>query len=438
MFQIRLDSFKLAEMVWSIRYHSVPKLTKDTYKMPVLLILILGTVMTIFWDVVKENVEVIGTLGTLATAWAAYEARNSAKAAMKATQLTSASLLEMKKASFKEWYGILLEQHNKLLDDVNKTLLTDTQFDVKLGINTIKGMYYYTTKNPVYIKYINHIILILNYLDKDFYLPSSADSEKRSYIEQLRNSISPKVSLLIAIFGLNIDNNKTYDAKKLYNLLNKYNFFESELFFEDAISKVHFLDSYVSEIFNKEYRRGVEFYVDEMVRGREPPNTNVLNRHQRVTFAVLWTYNNPCQQHLLEIFNKLPLYMRNSIELNMEKAAEEVVKFYSSLHRVIGWKLKITGLDERAIKDEKQLKRLIKIYYKYSFDTRQTGILLTNGVNNILAENIEDSLSKYSLSKAYLELKSNPHQSERIDRIVNEVERVVDVYKANLNSLSFN
>ncbi|EBJ1115055.1 hypothetical protein DO203_23510, partial [Salmonella enterica] len=273
---------------------------------------------------------------------------------------------------------------------------------------------------------------------KDFYLSSSADSEKRSYIEQLRNSISQKVNLLIAIFGLNIDNNKTYDAKKLYNLLNKYNFFESELFFEDAISKVHFLDSYVSEIFNKEYRRDVEFYVDEMVRGREPPNNNVLNRHQRVTFAVLWTYNNPCQQHLLEIFNKLPLYMRNSIELNMEKAAEEVAKFDSSLHRVIGWKLKITGLDERAIKDEKQLKRLIKIYYKYSFDTRQTGILLTNGVNNILAENIEDSLSKYALDKAYLELKSNPHQSERIDRIVNEVERVVDAYKANLNSLSFN
>ncbi|HGP2384230.1 TPA: hypothetical protein ACLGVO_004408, partial [Salmonella enterica] len=158
----------------------------------------------------------------------------------------------------------------------------------------------------------------------------------------------------------------------------------------------------------------------------------------RVTFAVLWTYNNPCHQHLLKIFNKLPLYMRNSIELNMGKAAEEVAKFDSSLHGFIGWKLKITGLDERVIKDEKQLKRLIKIYYKYSFDTRQTGILLTNGVNNILAEKIEDSLSKYALSKAYLELKSNPHQSEMIDRIVNEVERVVDAYKANLNSLSFN
>lgn len=202
--------------------------------MPVLLILILGTVMIIFWDTVKENVEVIGTLATslafFATAWAAYEARHSAKAAMRATRLTAASLLEMKKASFKEWYGILLEQHNRLLEDVNKTLQDDRELNAKLGTNLIKAIYYHVTKNSVYIKYINHIVLILDYLDKDFYSPSSADYEKRAYIEQLRNSISPNVSLLIATFGLNIDTNKTYDAKRLYSLLSKYNFFEGQLF----------------------------------------------------------------------------------------------------------------------------------------------------------------------------------------------------------------
>lgn len=409
--------------------------------MPVLLILILGTVMIIFWDTVKENVEVIGTLATslafFATAWAAYEARHSAKAAMKATQLTADSLLEMKKASFKEWYGILLEQHNKLLEDVNKTLLADSELNVKLGMNIIRGIYYHATKKPAYIKYINHIILILTYLDKDFYLPSSADNEKRSYIEQLRNSISPKVSLLISIFGLNIDNNKTYDAKKLYNLLNKYNFFENELFFEDAISKVHYLDSYIAEIFNKEYRRDVEFHVDEMVRGRDPSSIKVSRPHSRITFAVLWSYYNPCQQHLLQIFNDLPLHMRNSIKLNMEKSAEKVAEFDSWFPNIIGWELNISGFKNRVIKDEKELKRLIKIYIKHPFNSRQTGILLTNGVTNRFAEDIESNLDKYFLYKAYLNLNTNPLKEELIDGIVTKVEEMVDIYKSELNAFSF-
>ncbi|AXD22154.1 hypothetical protein CHE19_26970 (plasmid) [Salmonella enterica] len=410
--------------------------------MPALLILIIGTLMIIFWDVIKENVEVIGTLATslafFATAWAAYEARHSAKAAMKATQLTADSLLEMKKASFKEWYGILLEQHNKLLEDVNKTLLDDNELNTRLNINVIRGIYYHVTKNPAYIKYINHIILILNYVDKDFYLPSSAENEKRSYIEQLRNSISPKVSLLIAIFGLNIDNNKTYDAKKLYNLLSKYNFFENELFFEDAISKVHYLDTYVAEIFDKEYRKDVEFYVDETVCGRALSFINTTCRHHRITFAVQWSYNNPCQKHLLKRFNDLPMHMRNVIGLNMEKAAEKVATFNSESPGFVGWEIKIANNKVRVIKDEKELKRLIKLYYKYPFDPRQTGIVLTNGFTNRFADEIRNSMSSYALHKAYLELSSNPNKDQVIDEIVSEVEKMVDKFKTELNSFCFN
>ncbi|HBZ7669398.1 TPA: hypothetical protein MM079_004694 [Klebsiella variicola subsp. variicola] len=397
--------------------------------------------MIIFWDTVKENLEVIGTLATslafFATAWAAYEARHSAKAAMKATQLTADSLLEMKKASFKEWYGILLEQHNKLLEDVNKTLRDDSELNVKLSMNILKGIYYHATKKPVYIKYINHIILILTYLDKDFYLPSSADNEKRAYIEQLRNSISPKVSMLISIFGLNVDNNKTYDAKKLYNLLNKFNFFENELFFEEAISKVHYLDSYVAEIFNKEYLRAVEFHVDEMVRGRAPSGVKVSHSYKRITFAVLWSYNNPCQQHLLQRFNDLPLHIRNGIKLSMEKSAERVADYDSWFLDAIGSELNISGFKKRIIKDEKQVKRLIRIYFKYPFYSTQTGILLTNGYNNRYADDIENSLSKYGLYKAYLNLNTNPKQEELIDKIVAKVEEMVDFYKTDLNSFSF-
>ncbi|HDV1353756.1 TPA: hypothetical protein RHV55_004325, partial [Escherichia coli] len=54
------------------------------------------------------------------------------------------------------------------------------------------------------------------------------------------------------------------------------------------------------------------------------------------------------------------------------------------------------------------------------------------------SENIEKSLSKYALNKAYFDLNSNPRKDEEIDAIVNEVEKMVDKFKAELDSFGFN
>ncbi|HBX3914704.1 Uncharacterised protein [Klebsiella pneumoniae] len=129
--------------------------------------------------------------------------------------------------------------------------------------------------------------------------------------------------------------------------------------------------------------------------------------------------------------------MRNSIKLNMEKSAEKVAEFDSWLPNIIGWELNISGFKNRVIKDEKELKRLIKIYIKHPFNSRQTGILLTNGVTNRFAEDIESNLDKYFLYKAYLNLNTNPLKEELIDGIVTKVEEMVDIYKSELNAFSF-
>lgn len=175
-----------------------------------------------------------------------------------------------------------------------------------------------------------------------------------------------------------------------------------------------------------------------MVSGCAASNLNAIYRYHRLTFAVLWSYNNPCRQHLLQRFNELPLHMRNSIELNMEKAAEKMAKFNSWLPDFVGWELNIAGHKKRVIRDEKELKRLIKLYYKHPFNPRQTGIVLTNGITNRFGEEIKNSLSSYALDKAYFELSSNPRKEEVIDEIVAEVEKMVEKFKTELNSFGFN
>lgn len=415
--------------------------------MPVLLILILGTVMIIFWEFVKENVEVIGTLATslafLATAWAAYEARHSAKAAMRATQLTADSLLELKKNSFKDWLELLLEQHNKMLDDVNQALKEDRIIKIISNTNLVKGVYNALIKTPVIIKYINHVTLILDYIDKDFYLPSSAYDEKRSYIKQLHNSINTEVNLVIAILGLNVDNNKSYNAKKLSNLLNDFNYFENELFFEDAIIYASRLDEYISSKFDEEYRGNVAFYVDEMIRNHyykfTPSNSYVFRVYQRTTMAVSWSYNTPYQQHLLDKFNALSLQMSSKIGRDMKESVEEVAKFDSNLSKYVGWEYKRGNKTRRRIKNVNQLKRLMSIYFKSCNDKnkKMNDIWLTSQYDHIHASDIKKELLRYSLFKSYSMLRSDPLKKEIIDKIVAEVDKIIDNYKSELNKLSF-
>ncbi|EIY4519045.1 hypothetical protein MMW72_004744, partial [Salmonella enterica subsp. enterica serovar Johannesburg] len=168
------------------------------------------------------------------------------------------------------------------------------------------------------------------------------------------------------------------------------------------------------------------------------PNINTKYRHQRATFAILWSYNNPCRQYLQQIFNDLPIHMRNRIELNIANAADKVAKFNSQLLGFVGWELKIFDDKLIVIKDEKQLKRLIKLYDKHPFEPQQTNIVLTNGTTNYFGHDIVKGLSDYVLDNAYLELNSNQHKEKVIDEIVVEVEKMVDKFKAELNSFGFN
>ncbi|MFW4152831.1 hypothetical protein ACKLLW_20715, partial [Klebsiella pneumoniae] len=207
--------------------------------MPFLFIFaILFALIPIFWDFIVENYVAIGTVATafafLATAWAAFEARYSAKAAMKAVKLTSDSLYEMRKASFKQWFQLLLEQHAPMHDEVQKLISTDQDISIKFNIDFLQSSFPTLSKKAEIIRYINHIISILEFVDNDFYTTNASFNEKKQYVDQLTNRINSDVKLVIAILGLNVFDNGTYSPGKLNELLNKYDFFTRECFFKEA------------------------------------------------------------------------------------------------------------------------------------------------------------------------------------------------------------
>lgn len=125
--------------------------------MPFLFIFaILIALIPIYWSFIVENYVAIGTVATafafLATAWAAFEARFSAKAAMKAVKLTSESLYEIRKSSFKQWLELLLEHHESIHDEVKTLMLNQKDISDALNNNYLSITFQTLTKRTEIIK----------------------------------------------------------------------------------------------------------------------------------------------------------------------------------------------------------------------------------------------------------------------------------------------
>ncbi|MNS25325.1 hypothetical protein D3C72_572180 [compost metagenome] len=417
---------------------------KRTIKMPILFFIATGVLMAIYWEDVVSNIAIIGSISTalafMATAWAAFEARASAKAAMKAVSITADSLLETKKTSFKQWFELLLEQHELLYDEVRKELESDSSLKTKMDMNSVKHYYYTLTKKPALIKYVNNTTSILDYIDKEFYLNGNHINERKHYVEQLKNRIDSKVKLAIAVLGLNIDNNKTYNQSKLFSLLTKYDFFENELFFDKTSEYANGLENYITILFNKEYRTTIEHDLNQMIRNRRAgiinPTTGLNpNRYERLNFTVFWAYKNICGDIIREAFVNLPVVLRSSIEYYITNAPKEIERIKSDAAIFIGCSLKSTSSKPRevTIKNEKHLFRLVHLYLNNENKIDADNILISNQTSKAYLSQLMDKIEKYNLQISFLELSNEPKRSHTINDAIELAEKMIEDYKKTLD-----
>ena len=400
--------------------------------------------MAIYWEYVVSNIAIIGSISTalafMATAWAAFEARASAKAAMKAVSITADSLLETKKTSFKQWFELLLEQHEFLYDEVRKELESDSNLKTKMDMNLVKHYYYALTKKITLIKYVNHITSILDYVDQEFYLNSNHVNERKHYVEQLNHRINTRVKLAIAVLGLNIDNNKTYNQQKLFSLLTKYDFFENELFFDKTFEYVNGLDNYIVTLFNKEYRNTIEHYLNTMIKNRREgivnPITEIdLSRHERLNFTVFWAYKNICGDIVREAFVNLPLTLRNSIDHYITNAPKEIENIKDNASNLIGCSFELTSPRSRVItfKNKKHLVQLVQLYLKNENRIDAKDILISNSTSSVYLSQLMDKIENYELQISFLALSDEPNRSRAINDAINLAEVMIDDYKSRLD-----
>ncbi|VAG19647.1 hypothetical protein [Enterobacter hormaechei] len=418
---------------------------------------ILMALTAIFWDFVVENYVVLGTVFTafafFVTAWAAWAASKSADEAMKAVKLTRDSLHEMRKSSFVQWFETLIEQHEKFYEEVKSELsISGSNLKIRIDMDVLNGAYYTATVNPILIRYINHIISILNYIDKDIYILSEDIEKRKYYVEQLRNSIEPNVMLIIAIFGIRLDERRMYNQKKLNFLLNKYDFFDNELFFESAISETNRLDNYVSGLFERDYRSFVRCYIkyrvisnDIEVSGYEPEPAHSLPL--RLTHSVFWSYKSPCGDILREKFNSINDNMINEIEYYISNATDKLVKASDTLCELIGYQLASSEKLKRRsrmyiVKDRAAVFSLLNHYIsrvrknKDFIKLEDVYFVDPSGFSSSkLGTSLSKAIDDYVFYTALFNVSTSPEKEKVISETLSAIDGLISAEKVKLDKL---
>lgn len=392
-----------------------------------------------FLDMLKESADLINAFATSlafgATAWNAYEARHSAKAAMEATRLAEESLLEMRKTYFKDGYNILFEKHNNILKEVVSSIDSN-----RLKKDDIEDIHKYVTTDPVCIKYVRQIILILGYIDEKFYSLSSVDNEREFFIEQLRNEINTNqsVNIIIAVSALNMGK-VIFDAKKLNNLLKKYDFFKDALFFknERLCKEVALNRNGLNKYIYDKYENGLEEYVDKIVLGIEPCDIKSPFESYNIIDVVFYSYDSQYQKDMLYCIDNLSQNIKKYIERKIRDASDGMAEFNKWLDFNSPWEAEIYSgktkdKEVRNIESLEEQKELVNVYNKDK--SVEINLFYLGGNNKINWEQVKKMFDKYILNSNYLSLNANKNN---IDRILNEVVNIVDDYTKKFSLYDF-
>ncbi|HAW2301523.1 TPA: hypothetical protein JLP48_004193 [Escherichia coli] len=385
-----------------------------------------------FLDILKEFADLINAFATSLAFWATAR---SAKAATKATRLAAESLLEMRKTYFKDRYNILFEKHNNILKEVESSIDSN-----RLKKDDIEDIHKYVTTDPVCIKYVRQIILILGYIDEKFYSLSSVDNEREFFIEQLRNEINTNqsVNIIIAVSALNMGK-VIFDAKKLNNLLKKYDFFKDALFFknERLCKEVALNRNGLNKYIYDKYENGLEEYVDKIVLGIEPCDIKSPFESYNIIDVVFYSYDSQYQKDMLYCIDNLSQNIKKYIERKIRDASDGMAEFNKWLDFNSPWEAEIYSgktkdKEVRNIESLEEQKELVNIYNKDK--SVEINLFYLGGNNKINWEQVKKMFDKYILNSNYLSLNANKNN---IDRILNEVVNIVDDYTKKFSLYDF-